>query len=193
MDTIDIKKLKRDKSQNNLYDLFIQSFNYIADYLDYVVVNKQFEMRLDFLCYKLYGSIEYIGFLMKLNDIFNPYSIKVGDIITYVPNEYLSYALYTDPKLLKIATDTLVSTIKSSNIDDARASFLNKTKTKLKLPPIVSTNGDPKQVVDDTAIYIAPTLFTNYSLGDIFNDYNGNNIKTYNTTYTQTDTGEYTS
>jgi len=189
MDTIDISKLRRDDTQNDLYDLFIQSFSLYNSNLSYVIVDKQYEMRLDYLCSDLLGSIEYIGFLMKLNDIFNPYSIKVGDIIIYVPSSKINEALYKDPKALQTQAKALVNTIKKTNIDSNRTNFLDKLNVSPKLPPIVDTNGSPKNVISDTSIKIAPTLFTkpnrdvntdNNGLGDIFNN-TGNTGNTGNT------------
>lgn len=178
MDTIDLIPLKRSKIQNNLYNLFVQSFRNITDNLFYIIVDKQYEMRLDYLCNDLYGSVEYISFLMKLNDIFNPYSIKVGDLITYIPKNMLSDALYKDPSLLEAKTEKLIESIKSSNIDKARSDFLNMIKSPFKLPPVISTDNKPKQIVNGLGIQIAPNLFTNYGLGNIFdqNSYGNDNL-----------------
>jgi len=160
MDTIDISKLNRDPAQNNLYDLFIQTFNKYDSYLNYLIVDKKYEMRLDYLCKELYGDISYIGMLMKLNDIFNPFSIKEGDMIVYIPSNRLTDSLFTDPKTLQLQAKKLISTYKSSNIDNNRSSYLNKLKIVPKLPPIIDNNGSPKNVVTDSSIKIAPTLFT---------------------------------
>ena len=172
MDTLDLSKLKRDILQENLYDLFVQNFNLYSGYLNYIIVSRQYEMRLDYLCSDLYGDIQYIGYLMKLNDIFNPFSIKEGDIIVYVPSNKLTSSLYQDPKVLQAQAKELIKAIKTSNIDPNRSNYLDKLKVAPKLPPIVDITGSPKNEIDDTSIKIAPTLYT--TPGNIVNtDTNG--------------------
>ena len=200
MDTTDIKKLTRDPLQNNLYDFFIQSFKNAENNLLYTVVTRKFEMRLDFLCKTLYGDIKYIGFLMKTNDIFNPFSIKYGDIIAYIPKNYLNDVSFQDPKTLNKQYDALVNKVKTLTIDKNRLDFLNNLTNKTNLPPVIAPDGSSlKNIVDQNAIIIAPTLFaenitgigaanktelglsnvvTNNGLGNIFDNDNNNYIET---------------
>jgi hypothetical protein len=113
----------------------------------------------------------------------------------------LSDALYKDPSLLESKTEKLIESIKSSNIDKARSDFLNMIKSPFKLPPVISTDNKPKQIVNGLGIQIAPNLFTNYGLGNIFdqNSYGNDNLGgginiglDYDYDYDYTNTGNLT-
>jgi len=164
MDINEILNLTRDEKQNNLYDLFIQTYKTFNDNLNFIIVSKKYEMRLDFLCSDLYGDINYIGLLMKTNNIFNPYSIKVGDLIFYVPNGELTYALYKDQKIIQKARLKLINALRSSNVDKNRQDFLDSLRNKPLKPlgtkPTIAPDGSTKNIIDGGYIKVAPNLFT---------------------------------
>ena len=81
-------------------------------------------MRLDYLCSDLYGDIKHLSLLLKINDIFNPYSIKEGDLIFYVPAGRINDSIYTDPKLIEQDKNNLVNALKSATTDGNRQAFL---------------------------------------------------------------------
>lgn len=85
---------KRDIKQNNLYDLIYPLLTYKRKpkTINTYVVKKNREMRLDLICYDIYGSSIYIDELMHMNGIIDPYSVKDGDIIKWAPlDELLGY------------------------------------------------------------------------------------------------------
>lgn len=178
--TIDLTQLKKDELQDQLYDLFVQSFNNPNVNLLLTIVSRKYEMRLDLLCSDLYGSVEYIGALMKINDIFNPFSVKLGDIIFYLPAQRIGDISYTDPKLIAQQKDELVNALKTSTISDDRLKFLEGLQQPINLPPTITRSDASKIVVTNNSIKIAPDLYANPNsqlgiseptdtgLGDIF-------------------------
>jgi len=81
-----LKNLKRDSKQDDLYNIFKQTYidkNNLPIYETYV--NKSEEMRLDKVSYRIYGSTSYIEELMIMNNIINILNIKQGDVIYYAP------------------------------------------------------------------------------------------------------------
>jgi len=84
-----------------LYDLFS---NTVVDFdieRDFFIVEEKEEARMDLISLRLYGSIEYIEELMMINNILNPFSIKQGDIITYVSFGALESFHDTTEKIIK--------------------------------------------------------------------------------------------
>lgn len=158
---VDLLELRRDENQDDLYDLFVQSFKNVTTGLYVTVITRKYEMRLDLLCVDLYGSAKYIGMIMKINDIFNPFSVKIGDVIAYVPSETLSDSLYTDPKLLDEQKAKLVNVLKTSKTDANRRKFLDSIGVPPALPPTVAPDGASKSVIENGKILIAPYLFNN--------------------------------
>jgi len=75
------------------------------------VVTKETEMRMDLIALKYLGSTKYIDILCKINNIFNPFSIKYGDVLV-IPKIDNDESIYdnvykTDEKdLRKQFTDT---------------------------------------------------------------------------------------
>jgi hypothetical protein len=89
-----ITKRRTDKnSQGNdsLYDIFL---NTIVDvnldrYED--IVNENEEGRLDLVSKRLYGTTAYVEELMMLNNIVNPFSITVGQMIYVLPGSQIEF------------------------------------------------------------------------------------------------------
>lgn len=71
---------------DGFYNLFEKTIvnNNLTTY-NTLIVNDEFNGRLDLLTKYIYGSTNYIEELMVINNIINPYSIKTGDIIKYPP------------------------------------------------------------------------------------------------------------
>jgi len=95
-------KIKRDPKQGNLFNVFQKNTRYNKNILiDFYVVPREHEMRLDKISNFIYGSPNYVEELMILNDIINPYSVKEGQSIwfcsidnfqnLYVNDEMLTY------------------------------------------------------------------------------------------------------
>ena len=102
--------IKRDPNQNNLFNLFQKNIMIVPNIqLNYYIVPKEFEMRMDRISNFIYGSPNYVEELMVLNDIINPYSVQEGQYIYYCDQINLQY-LYT--------TDDLINTNNNTNRQD---------------------------------------------------------------------------
>lgn len=66
------------------YNLFEKTVvNVKNSNFDTFTITDDFKGRLDLVCNFLHGSTDYIEELMTMNNIINPYSLKVGTIIRY--------------------------------------------------------------------------------------------------------------
>jgi hypothetical protein len=92
------------EKQNGLYKLSnitVKSYNFTENQLGLYVVPREYEMRMDLISNHLYDSMEYVEELMKLNNIINPFAIKEGDVINYLPLDilHLMHAEYNENEL----------------------------------------------------------------------------------------------
>lgn len=94
LQVIDDKEIVNDKVQLNGSFITVQSDSIRIDH--FIVVDDQTSMRPDILSYASGVPVDKI---LKFNQIFNPYSIKAGDVIA-IPNE-VSYDQYTETSSLK--------------------------------------------------------------------------------------------
>ena len=72
---------------NTYLDLSFNSYNIdtLQGIMAIEVVSSITEMRLDKIAMKYYNDTKYLDLLCKANNIFNPFSIKVGDVLV-IPN-----------------------------------------------------------------------------------------------------------
>lgn len=85
-DKIDLHQPVLDRGSNNGEKLIITTT---------VIVKKDLEGRIDLICQEYYGTVNVIDYVLKANNISDPFSIKEGDEIK-LPN--LSTINYTPPK-----------------------------------------------------------------------------------------------
>ena len=76
---------KLDIGQDGFYDLFQKTIvtNLNINVYGAIGITTEYEGRIDLICKYLYGSSDYTEELMTLNNIINPWSVKIGDIIFY--------------------------------------------------------------------------------------------------------------
>lgn len=138
MKLLDLENIKR-VDQVELYDLTQISFTYdpeliLRNYSVYVVEELD-QMRMDLICFNIYGNTDYVDFLCNLNNIKNPLSVHEGMFILYV-DENLVPGFRPD----KIKTDTIREVIsnqrKQSKPDPKRKKY-NDNKSQ-SLPPSVT-------------------------------------------------------
>ena len=87
--TFDI--IKREITQDFLYNLFQKSIvDQQATRMEDIVQDGE-ECRLDLISKRIYGSSNYVEQLMIINNIINPFSISVGDTIYYVDSASLDF------------------------------------------------------------------------------------------------------
>lgn len=92
------------EKQNGLYkmsNITVKSYNFTENQLGLYVVPREYEMRMDLISNHLYDSMEYVEELMKLNNIINPFAIKEGTLINYLPLDllYLMHSEYNENEL----------------------------------------------------------------------------------------------
>jgi hypothetical protein len=118
-------------------------------------IDENYEMRIDLISLKWYGTTENIDILLKANNIFNPYSIKEGDFLI-IP------AVRTDDKQFKSKTPgtseitkkyTDVSRMTKQEISKLK-DLVNKSKDKknrLKnpLPPNMLQEGEVSKKIEN--------------------------------------------
>jgi hypothetical protein len=85
-----LETVQRDKIMNNLYDVIdpVIIWDDTIAYYPYVVQAEE-AMRIDLICYSIYGNFNYIDELLTMNNILNPWSIKEGDIIKFCEEDAL--------------------------------------------------------------------------------------------------------
>jgi hypothetical protein len=84
MYSFSLENLKRDKTQNGLYNLFFQTYiDFKGENIYATYVKSEEVMRLDKISERIYGSTMYIEELMQLNNILNIWNISEDDIIFY--------------------------------------------------------------------------------------------------------------
>jgi hypothetical protein len=72
---------------SNIWEKENENFSLIP--YDIHIGKRDEEMRMDLICYRLYGSPEWIHHLCKYNNIKNPFDIRAGDYIRYPKQEDL--------------------------------------------------------------------------------------------------------
>lgn len=142
-----LETVKRDKVNNNLYNIVdpVLGQDDTLNYYPYVVGQEE-GMRIDLICFSIYGNFTYIDELLAINNIINPWSIKAGNIIYFLDEDDL-ISLRLAPKvdqtqilldLVNPNKDTkkdpnrdtgtgLPPTIKPANLKEVDVDFNNKT------------------------------------------------------------------
>ena len=132
MDFYDLDNLARDIAQNNLYDFFDPTFQYFTGAVLYQYqVSAYEEMRIDLICNEIYGSTDYVDFLLDLNNIDNGLNILTNDILLYVTSDQIQY-FRIDETTAKTLRNTYLNANKVSQPDPNRASYVSNN---YNLPP----------------------------------------------------------
>lgn len=131
MNIYDISILKRDPNQSDLYDLTEPTFTQPILTPFQMIVTKEQEMRIDLISYELYKSVDYVDFLLNLNDIDNPINIKQGDVILYTSIDKFELCKIA-PNTNDVKQKTLLSPNKSSKKDPNRQQYI---EDNYQLPP----------------------------------------------------------
>lgn len=148
-----------ESTEESYFDLTAPSFTYKDKYgikgLHYVSQDQ--EGRIDLIAVQYFGNTEYVDAICVINNIFNPFSIKEGDVLI-IPNLKNEYDMYQRP-----STNNKEDMVKSqynnslqSEKDKARIQrLINKGKSKENptenpLPPnILQPNQNTKEFTND--------------------------------------------
>jgi hypothetical protein len=152
MDVRDINVLKRSEKNSGLYDLTKVTYrSYEGQILvtEYKVPKWE-EMRIDLICNKLYGTTEYIDFLLNFNSISNPLNIREGAILRYVSIDDISKFYYnqTAPEDVQ---KKLSSAGRATQQDPNRQAY---NEQNFPLPPNVMDKPTQQVVVNGQTIKI---------------------------------------
>lgn len=129
---------ERSKNEEGLYDIFLDTV-IDKDLIKYqTIVKEKEEARMDLLCKRIYGTSMYIEELMLMNNIINPFSIVVGQLIEFVGQDDISY--YRDPE---------ETNEKSENIANPKNKNTRKDPNREKgVPPTIKPIGFKQILVD---------------------------------------------
>ena len=132
MSFYDLNNLKQDPEQNNLYNFFASTFNFIPTFvLSQYTVNHWEEMRIDLISNNLYSNTDYCDFLLDLNCIDNPLNIMSGDILYYVTQEQMDFFQVDESSAVSLRNQYLNAT-KLQKSDQNRQNYVGNN---LSLPP----------------------------------------------------------
>lgn len=132
MEINDISRLTRDTNQNNLYDLFIKTYqdNPAVPFGSYTVKEEE-TMRIDLVCQNIYNTTEHVDFLLNYNSIDNPLNIKGGDVLFYASIDLIEQFESEEPAQEE-SRKKFTNPAKATRKDPTRQSFLEQGYT---LPP----------------------------------------------------------
>lgn len=149
------------------------SNNFLVNYFDpqlevsrILLVEEKHLCRLDLISYEAYQSIDYVDVIMKFNQITNPFSMQVHDIIVCPTREsanrfYQQEALRND-RLILDTKALFIDPSRASQKDKARLEQLQKIADKRKngskeiKPANLLKKGEVPFVTDGTALTFSP-------------------------------------
>jgi hypothetical protein len=156
---MNIKTLDRLKEQFediSLYDLTENTFiMYQGAPIRSYITTEWDEMRPDTLCYNIYGNTNHVGFLMKINGILNPMTIRRDSVIIYVDAQ--SIANFEAPEeVLDEVKRGFINLNKKRKVDKNR---LKKGEERVALPPTFNKNKVEPVKIEGNKVTIGKGLF----------------------------------
>lgn len=94
----------------------INSTNYVIRKI--MLVTEELAMRPDLISKVAYGVDDYLDLILKANEISNPYSIDIGDLIL-IPDDDIAASFYKGPDTID---QDKVNRAKGNNIDGTKMS-----------------------------------------------------------------------
>lgn len=135
------------KIKDKLYNIFQKNIQYSTEIqLFTYLVPREYEMRLDLISKRIYGSSNYVEELMVINNIINPYSVKENQEIYYCDRNSLN-ALYVKDDLED--TDDIREKIIKASQSNNKSSNNKNNETQNKIPTTLKPK-NIKQVTIDT-------------------------------------------
>jgi len=154
----EIESLERDRNLSGLYDFFVTTFIDNKKVIVYgYKVQRGEEMRMDKICQSIYKNQNHLSFLMNLNNIINPLTIKVGDLILYVNEEDIIKFKASPEESNKLRDRVLNKVIsdKQQQIDKSRKEYVQKRSAVDALPPNIKPSANsPMTISSDGVIKI---------------------------------------
>lgn len=139
-----------DRDTDGLYDFNKRTHDWsLTTSRTEYLVQKSDEMRLDQICFNIYGNTENIGFLMNFNNIDNPLNVKEGDIIYYVSEDLINLFKLQDSTTNSSNEISLPN--RTTRKDKSRQSYLENSG---QLPPTVLNRPTPSVTLSGNNIII---------------------------------------
>jgi hypothetical protein len=155
MDIYDINQLVID-SNTGLYDLTRSTYQYIPNITTFTyVVEQHEEMRIDLVCNSIYGSTDYVDFLLNYNSIDNPLNVKSGDSILYIDAQYISQFRVSIAPANNVQ-NILLNPAKVQRVDSNRSGYIEQS---FSLPPTINDDPVDQVKVDGNNIVIGDGFF----------------------------------
>lgn len=152
-------------TETGMYDLYLTTYSGDINVLNFSTFpcTRKHAGRLDLVASDIYNNTKWTGSLGQINDMWNPFSVRDGDVIFYLPESDLQ-KLTTIPNNVAEAVSSvkndLIKALKKKKPDGLRTNYLNN-RNEDKLPPTVLPESAPQAVINNNKIKIAPTLFSN--------------------------------
>lgn len=120
--------------------------------------------RIDFIAKKYYNDVSYVDYILKFNNISNPFAINYGDVLL-IPEHIDVLAIVPDIKMVQLSSaapsikDQFIDTKRMTPVDANRVEYL-KRKAKQKangaepLPPNVLQDGESNLTINNGTITI---------------------------------------
>jgi len=170
---IKLLDLKNEMIHNGETMVDFLSNNFKVNYFDpqleisrIMLVEERHLCRLDLIAFEVYSSIDYVDVIMKFNQITNPFSMQLHDLIVCPTREsasrfYQQEALRND-KLILDTKALFIDPSRASQKDKARLEQLQKIADKRKngskdiKPANLLKAGEVPFVADGTALRFSP-------------------------------------
>jgi hypothetical protein len=154
-------------TKTGMYDLYLTTFNGNINVFNFrtFILERRHACRLDLVVSEIYNSTKWVGTIGQINDILNPFSVREGDIIFYLPESDLQGLLKVPENISSVvsnAKNDLIKNLKKKKPDGLRRNY-NDNRGNDELPPSVLPESAPQIVVANNKIRIAPNLFNNPS------------------------------
>jgi hypothetical protein len=138
MKSYTLDNLKRDTTQDGLYDIFRQTIiaKNVAVKQDYIHENEV--GRLDLFCKRIYGDDKYFEELKLLNNIVNEWNVNANDIIYFANTQDMES--FRDLEKDETVADNIANTKnKSTRVDPNRSTGV---------PPTIKPSNFDQIIVD---------------------------------------------
>ena len=98
--SLSLKNILLDDNKEEYFDLSVPSLDISnTSVMDVHMVTQDEEGRLDKICTAYYGDASNIDAVCLLNHLFNPFSIKAGDLLAIPYIKSLTQELYSKPEI----------------------------------------------------------------------------------------------
>jgi hypothetical protein len=172
--TVDSKPVFEKEDGTRIVDLSAQSMNITVDQpmINFVIVNEDNAMRIDIISQVSMGGVSQTEKMLKFNDISNPFTIDIGDIL-FIPD-----VIYANINMQRgDSRNQQKKDIRAQYIDPEKASVVDPTlteftgrdkpkpadpeKTTPALPPNFANVGEKEIEIKGGKIFFGPNVGRN--------------------------------